>query len=71
MKPEMDFLDFLNNFSNVTNNSNMIKTHFEKFTDENEYLGERIKSFLVIRYSNYSLPISDSIYFLYNPSSIF
>lgn len=42
----MDFLDFLNNFSNVTNNSNLIKTHFEKFTDKNEYKGERVKSFI-------------------------
>ncbi len=42
----MDFLDFLNNLSNVTNNSNLIKVNFERFTDKNEYLGERIKSFI-------------------------
>lgn len=42
----MDFLDFLNNFSNVTNNSNLIKTHFERFTDKNEYLSERVKSLI-------------------------
>lgn len=40
----MDILDFLNNISNVTNNSNLIKTHFERFTDKNEYEGERAKS---------------------------
>ena len=42
----MDFLDFLNNFSIVSNNSNLIKTHFERFTDKNEYKGERVKSFI-------------------------
>lgn len=42
----MDFLDFLNNFSTVTNNSNLIKTHFERFTDKNEYKAERVKSFI-------------------------
>jgi hypothetical protein len=41
----MDFLDFLNNVCNVTNNSNLIKIHFERFTDKHEYKGERVKSF--------------------------
>ncbi|TDW47039.1 hypothetical protein EV144_10555 [Flavobacterium sp. 270] len=42
----MDFLDILINFFNVTDNSNLIKINFEKFTDKNEYFGERIKSFV-------------------------
>ena len=42
----MDFLDAINNFFNVTNNSNLIKIHFEKFTDKNEYKGQRFLSFI-------------------------
>lgn len=43
----MDFLDAIINFFNVTDNSNLVKIYFEKFTDNNEYIGERILSFIL------------------------
>lgn len=42
----LDFFDLLDNVSKVADSSNLIKTHFGKFTDKNEYVGERIKSFI-------------------------
>lgn len=45
----MGFLDFfylLNNVPKVADSKNLIKINFEKFTDKNEYVGERIKSFI-------------------------
>ena len=42
----LDFFNLLNNASKAADSSNLIKTHFEKFTDRNEYIGERIKSFI-------------------------
>jgi len=42
----LDFFDLLNNASKAADSSNLIKAHFEKFTDRNEYIGERIKSFI-------------------------
>lgn len=44
----MDFIELLSNLSNLSNPSNLFKTHFERFTDKNEYLGERIKSFITL-----------------------
>lgn len=41
----MDFIEILSNLLNLNNPSNLFKVHFERFTDKNEYLGERIKSF--------------------------
>ncbi len=43
----MDFLDIIINFFNVADNSSLFRIHFEKFTDTNEYKGERIISFLI------------------------
>lgn len=42
----LDFFDLLDNASKVADSKNLIKIYFEKFTDKNEYLGERIKSFI-------------------------
>lgn len=42
----LDFLDVLNNTSKAGKSPTLIKTYFEKFTDKNEYVGERIKSFI-------------------------
>ncbi|WP_315242394.1 hypothetical protein [Flavobacterium sp.] len=42
----LDFFDFLDNASKAGEIPNSIKTCFEKFTDKNEYLGERIISFI-------------------------
>lgn len=42
----LDFFDLLDNASKVADSKNLIKIHFEKFTDKNEYVGERIKSFI-------------------------
>lgn len=42
----MGFLEILSNLLNLTTSTNLFKIHFEKFTDKNEYLGERIKSFI-------------------------
>lgn len=42
----MDYLDFIVNFFNVSDNSSLIKIYFEKFRDSNEYRGERIISFI-------------------------
>jgi hypothetical protein len=42
----LDFFDLLNNTSKAGEIPNLIKTSFEKFTDKNEYIGERIKSFI-------------------------
>jgi|GEM_PF-3215376 len=41
----MDFIEILSNLLNLNNPSNLFKIHFERFTDKNEYIGERIKSF--------------------------
>lgn len=43
----MDFLDAIINFFNVTNNSNLLKIYFKRFTDNDEYRGERILSFIL------------------------
>lgn len=42
----MDYLDFIVNFFNVSDNSSLIRIYFEKFRDSNEYKGERIISFI-------------------------
>ena len=42
----MDYLDFIINFFNVTDNASLIRINFEKFRDPNEYKGERIISFI-------------------------
>ncbi|GGF07456.1 hypothetical protein [Flavobacterium limi] len=42
----LDFFDLLDNASKAVNIPSSIKIHFEKFTDKNEYFGERIKSFI-------------------------
>ena len=42
----MDFIELLSLLSNLYNPSNLFKTHFERFTDKNEYIGERIISFI-------------------------
>ncbi len=46
----MDFLDAIINFFNVTNNSNLLKIYFKRFTDNNEYIGERILSFIILTF---------------------
>lgn len=63
----MDFLDFLNNICNVTNNSNLIKIHFERFTDKYEYKGERVKSFIafILLVLSFILLISVIIFVIY------
>ncbi len=43
----MDFIEIVSNLLNLSDNSNLFKTHFEIFRDKNEYKGERIKSFLL------------------------
>ncbi|TPG39999.1 hypothetical protein EAH81_11915 [Flavobacterium pectinovorum] len=42
----MEFIELVSNLLNLSDPSNLFKIHFERFTDKNEYLGERIKSFL-------------------------
>ena len=42
----MDFIELFSLLSNLYNPSNLFKTHFERFTDKNEYIGERIISFI-------------------------
>ncbi|WP_163399628.1 hypothetical protein [Flavobacterium fluviatile] len=42
----LDFFDLLDNTSKAGGIPNSIKTCVEKFTDKNEYLGERIISFI-------------------------
>nr|WP_294784744.1 hypothetical protein [uncultured Flavobacterium sp.] len=42
----LDFFDLLDNASKAGEIPNLIKTYFEKFTDRNEYLGERIRGFI-------------------------
>lgn len=44
----LDFFDLLNNVPKVADSPNLVKSHFEKFTDKNEYVGERIKSFIAL-----------------------
>jgi len=43
----MDFVEIVMNLLNLDDKSNLFKIHFEKFTDKNEYTGERIKSFIL------------------------
>ena len=42
----MDILDAIINFLNITDSANLVKKNWNTLADENEYLGERIKSFL-------------------------
>ena len=43
---KMDFIELLSDLSILSNPSTLFKTHFERFIDKNEYLGERIISFI-------------------------
>jgi hypothetical protein len=42
----MDFISALLDFLNLTDNTHYLGKAYEKLTDKNEYLGERILSFL-------------------------
>jgi hypothetical protein len=42
----MDFISALLDFLNLTDNTHYVRKAYEKLTDKNEYLGERILSFL-------------------------
>ncbi|CAI2765499.1 MULTISPECIES: hypothetical protein [Flavobacterium] len=42
----LDLLDLLNNASKAGKTQNLTKNYVEKFTDKNEYVGERIKYFI-------------------------
>jgi hypothetical protein len=44
---QMDFLDIIINFFNVTDFSSFLKKNWRIIIDKEEYLGERIKSFLI------------------------
>lgn len=41
----MDILDFIINLLNLADSENLVKKNWNIFSDKNEYLGERIKSF--------------------------
>lgn len=43
----MDYFDLIINFFNVTDSSNLLKIHLERFKDNNEYKGQRIMSFII------------------------
>ncbi len=43
----MDYFDLIINFFNVTDSSNLLKIHLERFKDNNQYKGQRIISFII------------------------
>lgn len=43
----MDFLDIIINFFNVTDSSSLLKKNWRIVFDKEEYLDERIKSFII------------------------
>jgi len=67
----MDILEIIINFFNVTDSSNLVNKNWIILSNKNEYLGERIKAFFFISFTNHSLSFHSHIYNLFNQIFIF
>ena len=63
----MDRLDFIINLLNITDSENLIKKNWNILSDKNEYLGERIISFIavILLIAVYLFLLSITVYLIY------